>query len=702
MLKLLFGSGLFWAAYGTTVSAPAPPRDDPSAVSVIDLGLPGQTAILGTTPSAQKASLAEVLAGQPGVQLRSAGGLGQWSGAILRGADSSQLAVLVDGVPLPRGAQAAVDLSQLPVDGAERVEIYRGVPPFEIGIDGIGGAINLISRRGTGRPTTWALWGSGSFGLRKLAAGHSGDHGGLHVAATLSYQGATGDFPYLSTAGLLYSNHLVELARRNDGFDQVAAYVRLSGETRRGSYFFGAQGTLKRQGVPGIGQADAQPGQPTLSLGRAVLVGGGQAEFWHGRLQLLADGHALLERSAFTDPAIMPPVSVEQLTQQAGARAVLRLFSTALSDARAQAENVAFSTQPARTLLLMGELRYEHLGSADLCPAPRGDCALALPTESDRLRGLIGVGGELRFFGGGGIADRLLVQPGFHVLLVRSRLQPVAGLKNPGAPVSSDEVFMAPRLAARLHATSWLLLRLSGGRFVRLPTFLELFGDRAFYRPNLRLRPESAWLLEVGARALYTRATRHKELRLSFEAHGFARAIEDLIDTMRNGSTLFADNVGKALAAGVELEGRAQLGELLGVQLAYTFLDARNKTLLSGQADNRLPGRPPHSLFLRLELGGRGFRCGYELDYASATFLDPANLQPRPTRALHALRLQSGPHPVAHLTLGVEIRNLADTRALPVRLSLAQTNTERLVPLSDIYDYPLPGRALYATLSGRF
>lgn len=682
----LLGWGLALQVYSTRVSAPPPPRDDPSAVSVIELGLPGQAG----APSAYKVSLAEVLAGQPGVQIRSSGGLGQWSGAILRGADSSQVAVLIDGVPLQRGVQSAVDLSQLPVDGAERVEIYRGVPPLDVGIDAIGGAINLVTRRGRGLPTVWALFGSGSFGLRKASVGHVGEQGGLHVAATASYQGATGDFPYYSTGGLLYSTNLIELRRRNDGFDQVSADVRLTKETSGGSVFLASQGLLKQQGVAGIGQALAQPGQPTLSVGRVLLSGGGQADFG-GRLQLAADGHVLMERTAYHDPDTAPPQNSEQLSEQAGARLVLRLHSSPLR---------RDLPPPERTLVLLAETRYEHLGSDELCPAPRTDCAI-LSSASERIRGLLGLGGELHF-GEGPRSDRpddrLLVQPGVHFLVAKSVLHQLATSPMPSdEPIASQQLFLAPRLAARLHATPWLLLRLSGGRFVRLPTFLELFGDRAFFRPSLSLRPESAWLAEFGGRASGSAGS---WVQLSLEAHGFARLIDDLIMVIRDGPALRAENVGQALAAGAELEGQLRLRDFATVQLNYTFLDARDRTSSAGHTGNLLPNRPPHSVFLRCELGYRVWRLAYELDYTSLLYLDPANLQPRPARALHALRLQSGPHRLLHLSLALEVRNLLDTRTVPITLPLA-SGGERPVPLSDIFDYPLPGRALYATLSGR-
>ena len=107
----------------TTVQAPLNDRrDDVSAVSVIDLGLPGQAG----APSAYRVSVAEALAGQPGLVLQRGGGLGQFSGALLRGSSAHQILVLLDGVPILRGGQTAADLSLLPIDGIERIEVHRG------------------------------------------------------------------------------------------------------------------------------------------------------------------------------------------------------------------------------------------------------------------------------------------------------------------------------------------------------------------------------------------------------------------------------------------------------------------------------------------------------------------------------------------------------------------------------------------------
>ena len=700
MLGLLVGTSRPGYAQGsgedfaTTVRADraAAARDGASSVSVVELGLPGQPG----APSAAKPSVAEALVGLPGTQIRSAGGLGQWSGAQLRGAAATQVAVMLDGVPLARGAQAAVDLSQLSVDGLERIEVHRGIPPLESGIDAIGGAINLVTRRGPHARTVWGSAGSGSFGLRRLSVGYSSGqrhHSEPHITASLGYQGATGDFPFFFNSGVLYGRgQLDELLRRNDGFDQGGIDVRVSipGQAHRG--YVQASGMLRRQGIPGIGQDGVQTGSPTLQTGRALLQAGSMHLLAAAHLQLHTDAHALLERTALQDLEGQPARRSEQLSEQAGAHVLLKLHRLAVLPSTAAPPS---SGPEQQTLILMLEGRHESLQQSDLCPAPRLDCANLSPFRFQRLRALFALGAELQTLGG-----TLQLQPGLHFLWTRSeQLQPVSDtLPDAAAPAPKLLSFPAPRLTARLRLSSVLLLRAGVGQFIRLPTFLELFGDRAFYRPSPTLRPESAWSGELGGQ-LHT--TVRSKLALSLELHGFFRQVSDLIDIIRDGPTLRARNVGSARTLGLEAEASAQLGQLLALRLAYTFLDARDLTDESSRHGKLLPGRAPHTLFARFSTGYRALQLFYELDFAALLYLDPANLQPRPERTLHALGLQLGPVWPTRISLGVEVRNLLDTRIVQVPLPLSRTGETAPVPLSDYFDFPLPGRALYATLSAR-
>ncbi len=672
-------SAVAWAQpYAATVSVDdAPPGDGVAVVSVIDLSRPDRQG------AGRTVSLAEVIAGEPGVHLRATGGLGQFSGALLRGAESSQVAIFMDGVPLGRGGQSAVDLSSLPVDGLERVEVYRGLPPLSFGADAIGGAINLVTRRG-GTPSLRVIAGGGSFGLRKLTVIRDFSDGGLRGAASVSYQGATGDFPYFNTGGLVYQlDPRDQVRRQDDGFDEGAADVRLSYEVSGFKLHASAHGLLKRQGVPGIGDPRSEDRHPSFTLGRALLAIG--FERGVGPFSLATDLHGLLERSDASALGSVTPLHTEGLSGQVGGQILARLAPRA-----------------DRQWLFLAEARREDRRSTDLCSAPRTDCDAqgSLTTRSARTRVTAGLSFDLRILG-----DRLLFQPAVEALVAQSHLFPTAGKAGAtGVATDATTFFPSPRIGVRLRLSPWLLLRTSAGRFVRLPTFLELFGDGLFFRDNLTLRPESAWSLETGLRAEVER----RGLSVLLETSGFYRLVDDLIQTLHDGpNTLSARNVGSAHMEGLEAEVRGAFRDRVSLRLNYTLLDSRDFTDVPGHTGNVLPGRPRHTVFLRFYAGHGPWRAFYELDHSSSLYLDPANLNPRPGLTLHGVGVSlgptagfGGPHG-ARFTLSVELRNLLDARILLLPAELSANGRPGLVPLSDYNDYPLPGRSFYATLSAQ-
>jgi vitamin B12 transporter len=118
------------------------------------LGTRSLSAVIGeshalTTLSAKEfagaASMAEALERVPGMDVRFQGGQGQLSTAQVRGARANQALVLVDGQPLSAGA--TVDLSLIPLQSIERVEVLRGPEAARFGAGALGGVVNFITRR---------------------------------------------------------------------------------------------------------------------------------------------------------------------------------------------------------------------------------------------------------------------------------------------------------------------------------------------------------------------------------------------------------------------------------------------------------------------------------------------------------------------------------------------------------------------------
>ena len=183
------------------------------------------------------------------------------------------------------------------------------------------------------------------------------------------------------------------------------------------------------------------------------------------------------------------------------------------------------------------------------------------------------------------------------------------------------------------------------------------------------------------------------------ELAGFASAVRDLVVYVQNSQgTVRAENVGRAEIAGVEASARALLADLLSLEANYTFLHAVNRTDAPYLEGRQLPGRPEHELYARIELADRfgafAARLFADVNYSGLTYLDQANLKDAGLgTALVGLGLGVERVP-QRLELTLEARNLLDTITVEDR-------SGRVRPISDFEGYPLPGRALLATLRWR-
>ena len=88
---------------------------------------------------------AEVLQYVPGVYVEFNGGLGSQATATIQGSDMRHVAVYQDGIPLNQLANPMTDLSYLPIDTIERIEIYKGAASSAWG-SSLGGLINIITK----------------------------------------------------------------------------------------------------------------------------------------------------------------------------------------------------------------------------------------------------------------------------------------------------------------------------------------------------------------------------------------------------------------------------------------------------------------------------------------------------------------------------------------------------------------------------
>jgi len=122
----------------------------------------------------QAPDLITVLGQQAGIDVSRTGGPGQASTIFLRGANSNQTLIVIDGVRVAATGSGLFDLAHLPPEQIERIEIVRGPRAALWGSDAIGGVIHIFTRKPDG-PSA------------RLTAGR---YGRAEISSSMGWQGA--------------------------------------------------------------------------------------------------------------------------------------------------------------------------------------------------------------------------------------------------------------------------------------------------------------------------------------------------------------------------------------------------------------------------------------------------------------------------------------------------------------------------------
>ena len=114
-----------------------------------------------------------------GLSVTQNGGPGAAASVSIRGAGSERTLVLLDGVELndPINPSRSYDLAHLSLSLVARVEVLRGPQSPLYGSDAMGGVINIIPRKGRGRPRLALSSAAGSYGSWTSDLGVSGSAG---------------------------------------------------------------------------------------------------------------------------------------------------------------------------------------------------------------------------------------------------------------------------------------------------------------------------------------------------------------------------------------------------------------------------------------------------------------------------------------------------------------------------------------------
>ncbi|MEN8859143.1 TonB-dependent receptor plug domain-containing protein [Qipengyuania flava] len=167
----------------------------------------------------QPSDVLDVLRTVPGVTFNRNGGIGTNAGVSIRGAESDQTVVLIDGVKLndPASPGGGFNFGPLLLGNIARMEVVRGSQSVLYGSQAIGGVVNLITREPTEELGMFARAEYGARDTAELTGNVSGRFG--PVAASI---GAS----YLHTDGISAFSEARGGAER-DGFESLGVNGRI-------------------------------------------------------------------------------------------------------------------------------------------------------------------------------------------------------------------------------------------------------------------------------------------------------------------------------------------------------------------------------------------------------------------------------------------------------------------------------------------
>ena len=520
----------------------------------------------------------DLLAQTPGIEVSRTGGVGQPTSVFIRGAETDQTVVVIDGVKMtdPSLPGGGFDFQDLLIGDVSRIEILRGAQSTLYGSDAIGGVINVVTADPTQKTQGSASLEGGSHDTGYGTASVGGVSNALMWRVAGSYYG-TGGIPCFDQY----------LGGRRDCASQIgdgAAQVR---------YQLSPDLQLDLRGYVVSARTDFDGyDTPTFTFGDDREYGKTQQGIGYAGLIWSSPDHSLTNRLA---------------VQYTGSET--REFDP---DAPAN-----FGYPTTETFYAFGRnIREEYQGNWKFSDG--GQIVFGAQNEHSTINT---VSPFSPFLGAGVVVDSGYVQAQYGVL---------RGLTlTAGGRYDHHDVYGGHSTGQ--FAAAWVLpdqdtvLRASFGQGFKAPALYQLYSSYG----NAALQPETAnsWAAGIEHHALQD--------RLVGSVTYFQRTSRDLIGFFDcfTPSALCATepfgyyaNIERSFARGVELTASFKATEQLSFTANYTWMRAEDRSPGSSTYGNELPRRPGNTGNATVSyLWPLRLSTDLALRYSGAGFDDAAN-----------------------------------------------------------------------------
>ena len=484
----------------------------------------------------------DVLRGVPGLDITQQGDLGKLATIRIRGASSNQVLVMIDGVQVNDPSIGTFDFADLNIDNIERIEIIRGAQSTLYGSDSMAGTINIITKKGDGKPSFNISNLAGSFETFKENFGMDGAFKKFNYALTFSRTDSDGMF-------------------RNDGYRNTTVSAQMGfklfkdAEIRLITRYTEARKELSRK--PGFDPATFQPITERDNNSTQRNENSFSSLNFEQKITDWWD-HTARISFVYTDLVFRDPLDNDEASTFPAPPG--KKFASPISS-------------ETYNRIMTGELQHNfRYKDIDVL-------TVGYEFEERKGRSFDGIA-DTRIFQGTMINNGYFIQNRLNLF---ERLLLVAGLR-----VDDNSVFgkvTTPRISGAFFIKeTGTKIKSSWSKAFRAPNFSELYFKDPFFVGNPDLDPERSRSFEVGFEQDILENFFHAGMTFFHDTY------KDLIlfvpaASFTEPGTL--ENVSRARTQGVEIDATLTPGYGFTVKGSYTYLDAKNFV-----TRQRLPRRP--------------------------------------------------------------------------------------------------------------
>jgi len=593
--------------YSTTITVED--REPDTAYSIDEL--PAFVTVIELDPETPRfQTVPEVLSSAVGVTVRDFGGLGKLSTVSIRGSSSNQVLVLMDGIRMNNASGSGVDLSNLPLENIEKIEVLRGADSAVYGDGAMGGVVNLVTRKESepGRKIN-GRFSYGSFGTLTSDLEYFHGFHGFDLRVYGSYHRSDGDFEFTNDNGTMdYSVDDLEDLRINNDLESASGNIRINIHKIPKLRLTGSlEGFFAEKGIPGMTTFPSEfARQEDSRISTAWRVERELTGFETSSLALDLSG--IYSGLDFDDPY--------------GEQTGVPIHSSQRTTAYSSRMTYGYGFESNRGYLA-AEYRSEELEDSDFSNPDRDTVSLSGKHD-------IGL-----------FQDKLWIT-------VMGRFDDVSDTGDKFSPKLGIKWFVTPHFAFKANA----------GSAYRSPSFNELYMDMGYISGNPDLKPETSESYDIGVS--------WETSRFRTEAAYFQVNSEDLIQYLLGSGVRYKPfNIGKAESRGVELDLGCTVWRNLKLSAAWTWLKAEDRSEDRNYRGKQIPGRPENEIFSRLEWDSDKLKCFVEWRHISGNYITRANTRKLTDRETGNLGIQYKFYDF--LIAGAELKNFTDNEVVDVR-----------------------------------